>query len=85
MIHHDTESRLLFARERADLLANEMLAASAGADLPRLTRQVLRRQAAVRLELGQAHRKRARNAQRPGRGPDGCSSGLRISGEIVNR
>ena len=57
MFHHDTESRLLLARERAELLANEMLAA-AGADLRSLTRPVLRRQAAVRLELGQAHRKR---------------------------
>jgi hypothetical protein len=58
MMHHDTESRLLLARERADLLANEMLAASAGADLRGLTRQVLGRRAAVKLELGQAHRKR---------------------------
>jgi hypothetical protein len=57
MFHHDTESRLLLARERAELLANEMLAA-AGAELRGLRPRVLRRRAAVKLELGQAHRKR---------------------------
>ena len=40
MIHHDTESRLLLARERADLLANAMRAASVEAGLRALTRQV---------------------------------------------
>ena len=31
MIHHDTESRLLFARERADLLAQEWVPANLAA------------------------------------------------------
>lgn len=43
MFHHDTESQLLLTRERADLLANEMRAAAAGAHLRGLTRQLRER------------------------------------------
>jgi hypothetical protein len=56
MLHHDTESRLLLAREHADLLANEMLAASLGTALRGLTRQVLTERAAESARPSKARR-----------------------------